>query len=200
MKKTLFMCALGLTIATSMVAGTMAIYTHQDELLNDSGYQAMAKTFYINANSKAEIENMKLAPGESGTWGFEVTNKDANGNISEVDTDVIVSVEFGKQTNWQDFAVSLIDQNGNVIAEERPTNGKAEFIDPALYKANTERTEAYTLEFKWLDKDAQKNDISETLTDEQDTELVLDENGNIKSNDLPVFEGIKVTVTGNQHV
>lgn len=28
MKKTLFMGALALTIATSMVAGTMAVYTH----------------------------------------------------------------------------------------------------------------------------------------------------------------------------
>ena len=32
MKKTLFMGALALTIATSMVAGTMAVYTHADTL------------------------------------------------------------------------------------------------------------------------------------------------------------------------
>lgn len=52
MKKTLFMGALALTIATSMVAGTMAVYTHADTLAGTTNDTVSAKKFYINSTAK----------------------------------------------------------------------------------------------------------------------------------------------------
>ena len=42
------MGALALTIATSMVAGTMAVYTHADTLAGTTNDTVSAKKFYIN--------------------------------------------------------------------------------------------------------------------------------------------------------
>ena len=65
MKKTLFMGALALTIATSMVAGTMAVYTHADTLAGATNDTVSAKKFYINSTATDKI-NIKLAPGFPG--------------------------------------------------------------------------------------------------------------------------------------
>ena len=55
MKKTLFMGALALTIATSMVAGTMAVYTHADTLAGKTDDMVSAKKFYINYTATDKI-------------------------------------------------------------------------------------------------------------------------------------------------
>lgn len=192
MKKSLFMLALGLTIATSMVAGTMAVYTHTDTILangSEGGITGIAKQFYIGAKTTQELDDFKLAPGESKDWGFNVTNKDDKGIVSEVETDVIVNVNVGTAQDWADLQV-VLKRGDTVVGTMRPNNGVASFTDASVIKASTPFDTNYTITFEWLDG------TGETLNDAQDTALVMDENG-VKAN-LPKVQGITVTVTGTQ--
>ena len=61
MKKTLFMGALALTIATSMVAGTMAVYTHADTLAGTTNDTVSAKKFYINSTATDKMKNSGIS-------------------------------------------------------------------------------------------------------------------------------------------
>lgn len=191
MKKTLLLCGLGLTVATSMVAGTMAIYTHTDTFLNADGSEVSgtAKKFYINTTTTSDIENFKLAPGESVKWDFVVTNvpSDNPDYVSEVNTDLVVSLNSGEIKNWTDLKVALVKDNvetplavnGNQLTIQKDN----EFI------AGTPASKTYSLKFTWDDKGAGTKD------DVADTNLAYGKEGA----DLPSITGIKVSVTGNQH-
>ena len=91
MKKTLFMGALALTIATSMVAGTMAVYTHADTLAGATNDTVSAKKFYINSTATDKI-NIKLAPGNEEFWDFQVTNHKEH-IVTEVPMDLKLKVD-----------------------------------------------------------------------------------------------------------
>lgn len=191
MKKTLFMCALGLTVATSMVAGTMAVYTHSDELIG-TVETARAKHFYVGVNTDASANvNLKLAPGQSADWDFSMTNVDPTTNVtSETATDVKIAISGGTISNWNDFAIQLIAADGSVLGTGKNVNGNVEMTLEQFYQAGVAKAEDYKLRFIWLDG----NDGS--LSDEADTDLVW--NKNDTDADYPDAAGIKVTVTGVQ--
>ena len=105
MKKTLFMGALALTIATSMVAGTMAVYTHADTLAGTTNDTGSAKKFYINSTAKNDI-NIKLAPGNEEFWDFQVTNHKDH-IVTEVPMDLKLKVEF-LTLSLPTFSISLL--------------------------------------------------------------------------------------------
>lgn len=195
MKKTLFMCALGLTIATSMVAGTMAIYTHSDDLLNgDSTAGAIAKKFYISTTAvDTQALSMKFAPGESATWTFEVTNELENNAsyFSEVNTDLIVELNAASIFNWADFTIELQDVNGTRLnkVDAVAEGNSVKLVMPDEFKANEHKTTTYKLAFKWNDG------VNSKLNDTEDTDLVY---GIADEAKLPKATGFNVTVTGQQ--
>lgn len=189
MKKVLFMCALGLTIATSMVAGTMAIYTHTDTLTGD-GVQGTAKKFFIGTKATSEIDSFKLAPGESTSWGFSMTNFDGT-TVSEVNTDVSIDVNLTEIKEWKDFSVDLLNDQGAVVASATPTNGTIKFEQVNLFEGDKQKELAYSLRFTWIDNPG-------TLDDAGDTALVMKEGKIVGDADLP-STGITVSVTGKQH-
>lgn len=159
MKKTLLMGAMALAIVTSMVAGTLAVYSKNFDF---SGNVA-AKKFYVNASSQVESPNIELAPGETAEWEFEVTNTDGS-VISAVDmsTGITVSLPDG----FKDITVTLKDSEGTVLGSgTADASGKIE-VAGADFVANTARTDAYTLEFKW---DGSKDDANDTSLGEAAT-------------------------------
>lgn len=191
MKKALLLCGLGLTVATSMVAGTMAIYTHTDTFLNANGTEVSgtAKKFYINTTTTSNIENFRLAPGESVKWDFVVTNvpSDNPDYVSEVNTDLVVTLSSGEIKNWTDLKVTLV-QNG-VESPLTLKDNQLTIQKDNAFIAGTPASETYSLKFTWDDKS------SDTLDNKADTDLAYGKEGA----DLPSITGIKVTVTGNQH-
>lgn len=198
MKKTLFMCALGLTVATSMVAGTMAIYTHTDSLLGENGTAtATAKNFYIKADAtETSVINMKFAPGEHAEWDFNVTNALANNPsyFSEVDTDLVVTLSAEEEINWEDFTIQLFRGNDDVKTAKPLATGlqdgkSVSFTLSGEFLANTQVTKGYKLQFIWVDPGTDAKN-------EMQTNLVYPENGELKV--LPTAKNFKVTVTGKQ--
>lgn len=194
MKKTLFMCALGLTVATSMVAGTMAIYTHTDTLLQDETATARAKKFYIGVNNpQTAAVDIKLAPSQYADWNFTATNIDPETPkfMSEVNTDLVIKISDATVFNWKDFQIQLFEKGkeagepiaiGTVAGDNTVT---LEAIDE--YMAYTSITKEYTLRFIWNDTDA------EGLTEDQ-FNLV---NGKTEDQ-MPNVTNFNVTVTGRQ--
>lgn len=194
MKKTLFMCALGLTVATSMVAGTMAIYTHTDTLLQDETATARAKKFYIGVNNpQTAAVDIKLAPGQYADWNFTATNIDpaTAGFMSEVNTDLVIKISDAKVFNWKDFQIQLFvkgNEAGAPIAVGTVADDNTVTLEAKNeYLAYTEKTSDYTLRFIWNDTDAAG------LTEDQ-FDLV---NGKTEDQ-MPNVTNFNVTVTGRQ--
>lgn len=194
MKKTLFMCALGLTVATSMVAGTMAIYTHTDTLLgNNEVANAVAKKFYINTeNVDSAIVNMKFAPSEHAEWSFTVTNemKDNPNYYSEVNTDMIVTLTAAEINDWDEFTIKLLDaDNGDaILATGTQLGNTVSFTMPDEFKANQHKTKNYKVQFIW-------NDANNDAVNKAQTDLVY---GVTDESKLPSAKSFNVTVTGQQ--
>lgn len=192
MKKTLFMCALGLTVATSMVAGTMAIYTHTDEFAGEVT-EARAKHFYVGADTSNSTDvSLVLAPGQSADWEFSLTNVDINNITSETNTDVKISIDSQKINNWADFTIQLVE--GDTVVETGVLNSTTKQIELTSVKflANTAFNKDYKLRFIWND-DASKG---ATLDDAADTALVYNKKDDAA--DYPDAAGVKVTITGTQ--
>lgn len=192
MKKTLFMCALGLTVATSMVAGTMAIYTHSDDIQGEI-QTARAKHFYVGVNTiDATSVSLVLAPGQSADWDFSLTNVDENGTTSETDTDVKISIDSSTITNWDDFTIQLVD--GDKLVGTGVLNSKTNQIEinDVKFEANKVFNKNYKLRFIWND-DANNG---ATLDDAADTALVYNKKDD--AGDYPDAAGVKVTITGTQ--
>lgn len=195
MKKTLFMCALGLTVATSMVAGTMAIYTHTDSLLGENGTaDAVAKKFYINTEAtETSIINMKFAPGEQAEWDFTVTNemKDNESYYSEVNTDMIVTLTAAEISNWSEFNIQLIDADtGEELATGKQSGNAVTLTMPDEFKANQHKTKNYKIRFKWIDE-------ATDAVNKAQTALVY---GVTDESQLPSAKSFNVTVTGQQSI
>lgn len=188
------MCALGLTVATSMVAGTMAIYTHTDTLLQDQTATARAKKFYIGVDKPQNAAvDIKLAPGQYADWNFAATNIDPETPefMSEVNTDLVIKISDATVFNWKDFQIQLFEKGkeadapiaiGTVAGDNTVT---LEAIDE--YMAYTPKSKNYTLRFIWNDTDAAG------LTEDQ-FELV---DGKTEDQ-MPNVTNFNVTVTGRQ--
>lgn len=188
MKKTLFMCALGLTVATSMVAGTMAIYTHEDDLLSAENATVRAKKFYVGGEMTNYTPDVRLAPGQSADWTFTATNIDPNSNMqSEVLTDLEISIDGGKIKNWDDLQISVTDKDGKTTDCTKAADGKLTVTLPSQFEPETAVTKEYTLTFKWNDTDPKG------ATEDQAALVIGKEEA-----DLPNVTDFNVTLRGVQ--
>jgi hypothetical protein len=104
MKKTLLIVALVLAITTSIIAGTMAYYTITlDDLVKGD---VVAKEFILEHDGDKFQENIKIAPGESRVWTFEIKNfKDDV--ITETDMDVTIDVGLENLVEVNNITVPL---------------------------------------------------------------------------------------------
>lgn len=194
MKKTLFMGALALTIATSMVAGTMAIYTHADTLTAGDENTVTAKRFYISSKAVSEKIDIKLAPTEKAKWDFTTRNyidtSNKEGTVSEVDQDMIIDIAFTNDASAKvlpDITCDLLDASGNVIAKgvRDAQTGAIKITEENFFKKETPKEGTFSLQFEWVDPGTQD--------DKADTAAAMKANPD-------QIKGITVTVTGKQHV
>lgn len=153
MKKTLVIIALVLVLSTSIIAGTLAMYTTSiDDLAMGS---VVAKEFVLLENGADSFtENVKLAPSETVEWQFGVKNFDGS-VVSEtamaLDFDINVTSADGR--NMIDtLVVTVKDQDGNVVGTSTGS-GKIEYgSEFALSAGGQQKT--YTVSVNWPSDDA----------------------------------------------
>jgi len=92
MKRTLIIVALVLVISTSIIAGTLAMYTITiDDLAEGS---VVAKEFVLEAGETVGFsDNVKIAPGETEEWQFSVKNYKGEGEDAVV-SETAMDLEF----------------------------------------------------------------------------------------------------------
>lgn len=173
MKKYAVIGILTLVIITSMVAGTLAVYTKDFEFNGT----VSAKMFFVDASSDAASPEITLAPGETQDWTFQVTNADSNSNIIsgvDMNTKILVDIPSG----FEDIKVTL-KQGDTELASGTAANGKIE-LNGADFIAGTAKVDTYQLSFTWVEEN----------TDNDRTDTALGISG--------ASSPFRVTVTGSQ--
>lgn len=146
MKKTLIISTMVLAIVTSIVAGTLAVYT---KTLDFDG-QVTAKTFDIRETANETID-IKLAPSEVDSWNFTLTNTTDAGLITEVDMSTDIAVTMPAE--FADVSIKLytVAQDGTkTLVNVTSTTGNTTLYSNADFsKAGVSTTVNYELEFTW---------------------------------------------------
>ncbi len=148
MKKLIIMGALILTIATSMVAGTLATYTIT---LSPIAGNVSANSFYIGA-SETYFPDIKLAPSEKSEWTFDVVNFKADGTINEVDTDMTITLNVAEKEGKQaidGLHVSIYDENNRQLGTTVVMSGQMSFDIEKAFLGNTSSTQSFKLVADW---------------------------------------------------
>lgn len=146
MKKTLVLVALILTIATSVVAGTLAIYNVNLGTIAEGS--VAAKNFvFTKAGNDTFVKDVKIAPSESTQWQVAVKNFDG-ATVTEtpmtVTLDFTVSVPAGKTA----ITPLVVTVTGNGQEKTILTGAGAAQITFDL-AANASVTETFTVNVAW---------------------------------------------------
>lgn len=157
MKKILIVGALALSVAVSMVSGTMATYTKTVDPLNGT---VTAKYFNIENSSATEV-NADLAPGEKTTWDFSVRNYSGT-DTTEVNMDLILDLHvgntemFGMENNvLEGLEVKLYDSEDldtNLI-DTINSSGRQGVTVKDAFKANVASEKTYKIVLDWTGGD-----------------------------------------------
>lgn len=153
MKKVLLTIALVLVVSTSLIAGTLAMYTTTIDNLAEGS--VAAKEFVLTeGGTDSFVKDVKIAPGETVTWQFSVKNYDGQ-TVSEtamaLDMNVNVQATTGKSL-VQPLTYTVTDQSGAVVGTAT-SSGLIKFSDEfALAAAGQEKT--YTVSVNWPSNNA----------------------------------------------
>ena len=150
MKRTLILIALALAITTSIIAGTLAMYTITIGDLAEGS--VVAKEFILlEGETNTFEENVKIAPGEKVNWDFSVKNYDGE-IISETGMDLEFNVEM-TEADGKDaidpLVVTVTDENGDPIVGTATDDGiKFEDAFP-LDDVGQEKIFTVSVEWPW---------------------------------------------------
>ncbi|MGC7871334.1 hypothetical protein ACPUYX_07345 [Desulfosporosinus sp. SYSU MS00001] len=148
MKKVLIIIALVLVLSTSVVAGTLAMYTTTID--NVAEGSVVAKEFtLIKGGTDTFTKDVKIAPSETTSWQFSVKNYDGD-VISEtamgLNFAVDVEAEAGKSV-IAPLVVTVKNSNGDTVGTVN-SSGRIVFNDAfALSPTGQEKT--YTVSVNW---------------------------------------------------
>lgn len=148
MKKTVFILILLLVMASSLTAGTLAMYTTSiDDLAQGS---VIAKEFvFTGEGTDSFAQGVKIAPGETVTWQFYVRNY--SGHIV-TETDLYYKLKFNVQasagkTAIEPITVTVKDESGSVAGSAA---GVGTFdVLGEFPLSETGQQEMYTVEVYW---------------------------------------------------
>ncbi|WP_443112486.1 hypothetical protein [Dehalobacter sp. DCM] len=142
------MIALVLVLTTSIIAGTLAMYTTKVDNIAEGN--VIAKEFVLlKGGTDSFTKNIKTAPGETVNWLYSVKNY--NGSVvSETAMNLDFSIDIlaadGK-TAIAPLVVTVKDSTGKVVGTVT-SNGKIQFTDEfPLNAAGQEKT--YSVSVNW---------------------------------------------------
>lgn len=148
MKKALIIFALVLVASTSIIAGTLAMYTTSIDNLAEGS--VVAKEFVLlEGGTDTFAKNVKIGPGETQNWQFSVKNY--NGSIisetaMDLNFDIDVTAAQGKSV-IAPLVVNVKDSSNNVVGTVT-SNGKIQFADEFKLEANGQE-KIYTVSVNW---------------------------------------------------
>jgi uncharacterized GH25 family protein len=148
MKKVLLTVALVLVVSTSLIAGTLAMYTTSiDDLAEGS---AVAKEFVLTeGGTDSFVKDVKIAPSETVTWQFSAKNYDGvvvSETAMDLSFDIDVQPTAGKSL-VQPLTFTVTDESGAAVGTAT-SSGLIEFSDEfALATDGQEKT--YTVTVNW---------------------------------------------------
>ena len=152
MKKVLIIAALVLVLSTSIIAGTLAMYTTSID--NVATGSVVAKEFVLLENGADTFtENVKIAPSETVDWQFSVKNYDGS-VVSEtaMALDFNVDVTAADGTSMIDpLVVTIKDENGNVVGTTTGSGTIQYNSEFALNAVGQQQT--YTVYVNWPSND-----------------------------------------------
>ncbi|NLI94082.1 MAG: hypothetical protein GX434_18355 [Peptococcaceae bacterium] len=148
MKKILVLIALVLILSTSVIAGTLAMYTTKIDNLAEGS--AIAKEFILlKGGTDTFTKNVKIAPGETVNWQFSVKNY--NGTVvSETAMDLNCSINVTATDGKSAIAplVVTVKNSAGTTVGTVTTSGQIQFADEfALNASGQEKT--YTVSVNW---------------------------------------------------
>jgi len=148
MKKILTIFALVLIFSTSLIAGTLAMYTTTIDNIAEGS--VVAKEFILlEGGTDTFTENLKIAPTETVDWQFSVKNYDGaiiSETVMDVNYTVDVTAENGKSV-IAPLEVTVKNSNGDIVGTVT-SNGKIEFADEFGLSANGQE-KIYTISVNW---------------------------------------------------
>ncbi len=150
MKRTVRVLILTLMLVTSLSAGTLAIYSSTIDL---APVAVAAKRFVLGVNQGAQTEfDLKIGPGELVSYQFDVTNENTDGNVSEVDMDLLVEADFSAiRASLPDVEIRLmLRQNGqDVQVAQADAGGAISYRQASLFPASVATEKHFSLTFYW---------------------------------------------------
>lgn len=148
MRKSVRILILVLMLFTSLTAGTLAVYTSRIDL---TPVTIAAKRFVLGVNQGGQDEfSLQIGPGELVSYQFVVTNENTDGEVSEVDMDLIINADFSQiRTNLPDIEINLMMGDQQVASAD--TSGSLSYSGTRLFSASQPKTVNFYLTFYWND-------------------------------------------------
>ena len=152
MKKSLRILLLLLMLITSMTAGTMAVYT---STIDVATLAISAKQFVLGVNQGGQDEfDLKIGPGETVNYHFNVTNKNTSGDVSEVDMDLLIDADFSAiRSNLPDVGIQLMLVSGSssITVATADSTGMLSYHSYSAFSASVAKNIEFSLAFIWGD-------------------------------------------------
>ncbi len=152
MRKPIRILLLLLMLVTSLTAGTLAVYTSRIDL---APVTISAKRFVLGVNQGGHGEfDLLIGPGELVSYQFIVTNENLNGEVSEVDMDLMINADFSAiRASLPNVEIKLLMQSGGSDTQVAAANsaGLLSYQSTSLFRASQAQELHFSLTFYWGD-------------------------------------------------
>lgn len=153
MKKTVFILIVLLVMASSLTAGTLAMYTTSIDGVAQ-GSVAAKEFVFTGEGSDSFAQGVKIAPSETVTWQFDVSNY-SGAVVTETDLYYKLTVNVRASEGKKAIApltVTVRDQNGDVVGSAAGV-GKFDVLGE-FPLAEMGQSHTYTVEVHWPSDDS----------------------------------------------
>lgn len=148
MKKTLFILALVLTMASSLVAGTLAMYTTSIDNLT-AGSITAKEFIFTGVGTDSFRQGVKIAPSETVQWHFKVRNYEDD---IVTETDLYYKLTFNirpteNKSAIEPLTVTVKDLEGRILNSVTGT-GTFDVVDAFMLSEDGQEKD-YIVEINW---------------------------------------------------
>lgn len=146
-------------ISVSMLGVTLSSYVKQLQLFGDGWVGPKYFAFEVDSSGTQQ----GLAPGETVTYNFTVSNHDSSG-VAQVPLHVSIEIDYPAQLAGTGAILAELYYNGTVLASDAGTGLLT--AAGATMPANTATTDTYSLKLTWQNADmVLLGDIQSTIFD-----------------------------------
>ena len=150
MRKYFFVTLLAMVVLTSVLAGLLAVYTN----VNEPDEDAIRRVFYVD-ESTTEQMRVRIAPAETVSCKFNITNISNNKQATAVDMDLTMIVDLRSAVHaLPGLSVRLVEYLPDSSVRELAVLTQMEmniltYALPQAFVAGRAENRAYGLVFTW---------------------------------------------------